>query len=106
LLVDGGGGGGGGAGSLGGGGLAGRGAEEVLADPTATQPPDFVGGLVPGRRDEAEPTVAQPLDLKDLDALEVVAGAIGAARARLLNPALLQPPPAALTGAAAASGAV
>jgi len=105
LLVDGGGG-GGGAGSSGGGGFAERGAEEVLADPTLVHPPDFAGGLGVTGRDEAEPTVAQPSDLKPLDELEVVAGAIGAAGVRLLKPVLLHPlPPAVLKVAAAASGA-
>lgn len=107
LLVDDGGGGGGGAGSSGGGGFAERGAEEVLADPTLVHPPDFAGGLGVAGRDEAEPTVAQPPDLKPLDAPEVVAGAIGAPGVRLLKPVLLHPPPlpAVLIVAAAASGA-
>ena len=82
--------------------MAGRGAEEVLADPTAAHPPDFAGGLAAGGRDEAELTAAQQLDLKPLDALDVVIGAIGAAGARLLKPVLPQPPP--VTVAAAASG--
>ena len=102
LLVDGGG--GGGAGSLGGGGWTGRGAEEVLADPIADHPPGFVGGL---GRDAAEPTVAQPPDLKPLDVLEVATGVVDAAGAMLLKPELLQPPlPPALTVVAAASGVV
>jgi len=107
LLVDGGGGGGGGAGSLGGGGLAGGGAEEVLADPTVVHPPAFAGGLGASARDGAEPTAAQPPDLKPLEAPEVVAGAIGTAGVRLLKAALLHPPPApGLTVVvAAASGA-
>lgn len=78
----------------------------MLADPTVVHPPDFAGGLEAGGRDEADPTVAQPPDLKPLDTPEVATGAIGAADARLLKPALLQPLPAVLTEAAAASGAV
>ena len=107
LLVDSETGGGGGAGSFGGGGLAGRGAKEVLVDPTAAHPPDFAGGLGVSGRDETEPIVAQLPGLKPLDALEVAEGATGATGFRPLKPALLHPLllPAVLTVAVAASGA-